>query len=330
MTARKTVMVTVNPGLLCGKRYQTVRSIVTALDKHAETLVVPIDSYDFGTGQVSAYKRTKGGNFSFTGKMAPEADLWIVYTDGYYLSDQLDSFHKRIDYFYNQIEFHEKSLRSGAVGKILNSPQAEKNTLKDWFAELDCEALAIAQTFKCTAGSAEDLLEEHKCLVAKPRWGGAGQNVRKIDKPAALKKFLADINATQKESLEEYCFQAFVEGAEKRFWFCGDQFAQARICYNRQSPWDPPGPSQMTGYRYRQSDQGFGRDLERAAAVWKLSGLSFGSVDFIGDHINEINGAGTTYTFYQDWKMIADARPDLVRYLLDELQTRSTIAPARV
>lgn len=318
MTPRQTVMVTVNPGLLCGKRFQTVRSLVTALDKHAETLVVPIDSYDFAGGQVCAYKRTKGGKFESVGKMAPQADLWIVYTDGFYLSDQLQNFHRRIDYFYNQIEFHEKALRTGNVGRLLNSTLSEKNTLKDWFAERDCHELSIAPTFNCTAGGAHDLLNEHKCLVAKPRWGGAGQSVRKIDSADSLKCLLDDLGSSPNESLEDYCFQMFVEGPEKRFWFCGNEFADARICYNRKSPWDPPGPSQMTGFRYGETDEGFARDLRKAIAVWKLSGLSLGSVDFIGEHINEINGAGTTYTFYQDWKMIVDARPALVRYLLDQ------------
>ena len=328
MTARKTVMVTVNPGLISGKRYQTVRSIVTALDQHADTFVVPIDSYDFTTEELVAYKRLKGGKFQSIGKMAPQADLWIVYTDGYYLSDQLGRFHKRLDYFFNQIEFHEKPLRTRAVRRMLNTPESEKNTLKDWLSQLDHKELAVAETFKCTASSAEDLLKERNCLVAKPRWGGAGQSVRKIDSRDALQLFIDDLAASQNESLEDYCFQVFVEGPEKRFWFCGDRFADARICYKRKSPWDPAGPSEMTGFRYSETDEGFRRDLQKATEVWKLSGLAFGSVDFIGNHINEINGAGTTYTFYQDWKMIVDARPALVRYLLDELQSpAAAVAP---
>jgi hypothetical protein len=47
----------------------------------------------------------------------------------------------------------------------------------------------------------------------------------------------------------------------------------------------------------------------------KKSGLTIGSIDFIGKHINEINGAGTTFTQYDVMTLITDARKPLVDFL---------------
>jgi glutathione synthase/RimK-type ligase-like ATP-grasp enzyme len=48
----------------------------------------------------------------------------------------------------------------------------------------------------------------------------------------------------------------------------------------------------------------------------KLSGISVGSVDFIGDRINEVNGAGTVMTEVNGGRIFADARPAIMNYLL--------------
>ena len=59
--------------------------------------------------------------------------------------------------------------------------------------------------------------------------------------------------------------------------------------------------------------EGFAADLEAAERLLALCGLNVGSIDFIGDSINEINGCGTIFTEYKNWQCIVDARPALVR-----------------
>ena len=85
MRTRKRVLLTVNPGLVEGKRFQTVRSIVTGLHAVCDLFVVPISGYDFKRKRLNAYKRAAQGKFEHHGWIKPEADVWIVYTDGYWI-----------------------------------------------------------------------------------------------------------------------------------------------------------------------------------------------------------------------------------------------------
>src|SRR5690242_2064229 len=105
MTARKRVLITVGPGLISGKRHMTQRSLVTALDRCADLLVVPAGSYDFTADRVRAYRRMRGGRFEDMGMLSPAADLWIVYSDGYYLDHRALGFARRRDFFKAQMEF---------------------------------------------------------------------------------------------------------------------------------------------------------------------------------------------------------------------------------
>ena len=66
---------------------------------------------------------------------------------------------------------------------------------------------------------------------------------------------------------------------------------------------------------------GFAADLEAAERLCGLSGLNVGSIDFIGDRINEINGCGTIFTEYKGWHCVVDARPALVAYFVNLLST---------
>src|SRR4051812_12048246 len=99
MTARKRVLITVGPGLVAGKRHMTQRSLVTALDKCADLLVLPAGGYDFAADRVHAYRRVRGGRFQEIGMVEPSADLWIVYSDGYYLDHRALGFGRRRDFF---------------------------------------------------------------------------------------------------------------------------------------------------------------------------------------------------------------------------------------
>src|SRR4051812_12361488 len=137
MAAKKRVFLTVNPFLVTGKRMMTQRSLVTALDREADLIVVTAGDYDFKKGLVRAYRRVRGGKFEELGMIAPAADLWIVYSDGYYLDHRSRGFARRLDFFRAQIDFHQSFVARGSVGRVINEPAAEAKTLKSWFAGLN-------------------------------------------------------------------------------------------------------------------------------------------------------------------------------------------------
>jgi hypothetical protein len=72
----------------------------------------------------------------------------------------------------------------------------------------------------------------------------------------------------------------------------------------------------------KNSQQGFQQDLAAAERLCKLSGISVGAIDFIGDRINEINGAGTVMTTMDtsNRRVFIDTRPAFIQYLLELLK----------
>jgi len=313
MTAKR-VLMTVNPDLIAGKRLMTVRAMVTELNKLCDLVIVPISELDFKTGKMTGYRRVRGGKFERCGSVKPKADLWIVYTDGYYLDSRKLGFKRRIDYLRRQLEFYEQVIDSKAVSHMVNSPESERATLKDWFLRQDCKKLRMISTYRATTfGQASNLLKQHKLMVAKPIWGGDGMSVRKLESQEAVKELVESI-AAEGETLDDYVFQPYREGAEKRLWFAGSDCVGGRTCTGRKKPW----ALRRGNLRAEKYDSGaeFERDLSVAQGIWNLSGLSVGCVDFIGDEVNEINGCGTTFIQYQNWDKVADARPGLISYLV--------------
>lgn len=295
--------ITVNPGLIAGKRFQTVRSMVTALYDVCDLYIIPIDEIDFESKRLRGYRRVSGGKFESAGELELHADLWVVYTDGYYLNNKLD-------FVRRQLSFYGELLSKGMVSHMVNLPKAERCTLKDWFVELDCRELSIIPTF--AVGSFDELcsrLNAEKRLVLKPIWGGASLGVRKLDSEHGIEEL-----RREQIDLSEFVLQSYRTGPEKRLWFIGQDCIGGRIVYDRKTPWS--GGEAESGAVY-DSGAEFERDLSVAQRVWEMSCLSIGSVDFIGGEVNEINGCGTTFVYYEGWKKIADARPALVAYLRD-------------
>lgn len=297
------VYITVNPGLIAGKRFQTVRSMVTALHDVCDLFVIPIDEIDFEAKRVSGYRRVSGGKFESVGELELRADLWVIYTDGYYYNSELE-------FIRQQLQFYDELLSKGMVSHMVNLPEAERHTLKDWFVGLDCRKLSIIPTF--AVHSFDELrarLRAEKRLVLKPIWGGASLGVRKLESER-------DIEGLRSEQvdLSEFVLQSYRTGPEKRLWFVGQDCVGGRIVYRRKTPWS--GGEAESGAVY-DSGAEFERDRPVATRVWELSGLSIGSVDFIGGEVNEINGCGTTFVYYDGWTRVADARPALVAYLRD-------------
>lgn len=338
------VFLTVNPRLVAGARFQTVRALVTTLDRLAELVVVPLDRVDFRRGRVEGWRRLPGGRFERTGRLVPRGELWINYSDGFYLEPARLGFAGPGAFLAAQHALYEEALASGRVARVVNTVAAERATLKLWLAGAGRALPGVIPTHRLPAGRAhvmrarlDRLRARHGALVVKPDWGGAGQHVALVDSAAAARAF-AERHAADParvHPLEHWCVQPRVHGDEKRFWFTGGQCVDARVLVGRPPPWDPDAETSARIERYwfgagADAPDGAGepapgvdparagefhRDLAVARAVWRRSGLEVGCVDLIGSQVNEINGAGTTFTQYRRWTRVADARPALVQWV---------------
>ena len=319
---RKRILLTVNPQLIEGKRMQTIRSLATALDKEHELIVCPIDEYDYKKHTVMTYQRVAGGKFERMGREKPYGDLWIVYTDGYYLDAKSFGFKIRRDFIEAQFEFHQKALDKHSVERVINPPDVERRTLKSWFADLDAKKYNLIPTYMVESVlDAHDLLKQENALVAKLSWGGAGDGAVHISNEKELKKFEAYLSKVRHVDLSDFVFQPYCPGDEKRLWFLGGKFVNGRRAKERKTPWAERGENFSSAPYNRTSQRDFALDLKAAEKLCRLSKLEIGSIDFLGDKINEINGAGTLFTEYFDWKLIVDARPQLVDYVLSVAST---------
>ena len=315
MSGRKRVLLTVSPPLIAGRRCMTPRALATALDPHVDLVVIPAGAYDFGKRRVRGYRRTRGGRFEPIGDIAPAADLWIVYSDGYYLDHRALGFTRRRDFFDAQLAFHQQSLDSGAVGRIVNPPAVEARTLKSWLATLQPDDYGVIPTHVfASIDEVHDLVQRERAIVAKPDWGGAAHGVARL----SCEKDIADFTgrlAEAGETLADYCFQPYRTGDEKRFWFAGGRFVAARTMHGRSTPWSATADDYDVR-RYDTAVAGFAADLAAAQRLCERAALEIGSIDFIGERINEINGGGTIFTEYRGWSCVVDARPALVRFAL--------------
>ena len=108
-----------------------------------------------------------------------------------------------------------------------------------------------------------------------------------------------DVHAFQQElnadapytTLQDYCFQDYTPNElEKRFWIAGGKVVGGRLLYGRKVPWGTDENEQ--GYLYDAQTEGYQGDRAAVEKLIELSGLTVGSIDFIGPLINEINGCG--------------------------------------
>ncbi|HZN23561.1 MAG TPA: hypothetical protein VFB75_05015 [Burkholderiales bacterium] len=329
MKPRRRVLITVGPGLVAGRRHMTQRSLVTALDKCADLLVIPAGSYDFASGRVRAYRRMRGGRFEELGMIMPVADLWIIYSDGYYLDHRALGFAKRRDFFRAQLEFHQAPVDTGKVVRVVNEPHVEARTLKSWFAGLDPERFRIIPTrLFSTIDEVYAFRNERGAIVAKLDWGGGGGGARRLLNGADVRRFEEELAEHGDRDLGDYCFQPYLPGDEKRLWFVGGRFVAGRKSSGRATPWS----GSAADYRvaaYDDQVDGFRADVTAAERLCRVSGLTVGSIDFIGDRINEINGCGTIFTEYRNWDCIVDARPALVKYFVDLVRGSRSSARAQ-
>ena len=314
---KKTVLITVNPDIIKTGQFTTMRKFIRVMDQHVGLLVLPLDGYDFKRGLVRAYRRLKGGSFRDLGLIEPHGDLWMVYSDGYYLNHRRCGFRLRRDYFHAQVAFHEEQLRNGNIALMVNTPEAEMRTLKSWFATLDFEKTRVIPTYTfCNIDDVYDFQRKERAIVVKPVWGGAATEVQLLSDEKSIGKFHRKLKRRPDRDLSDYCFQILCRGPEKRLWFAGGKVITGRKYGGKGVPWAGwTDPCPLTAYN-KPSHRGFERDLAAARSMSKLSGISVGSVDFIGDRINEVNGAGTVMTEVNGSRLFADARPAIAEYLL--------------
>lgn len=313
---KKKVLLTLNPLITEGRRFSTMRRLIRLLDSCCDLLLVPVSGYDFKRGQVAAYRREPDGSFLKAGMMTPRADLWIVYSDGFYLDQRTFGFRLRRDYFKAQLAFHQKQLKSGNVRLLINSPETEARTLKSWLATLDFQKLRIVPTHLFSSiAEVYDFARVHETIVAKLNWGGAHVGVEKLRGEAAVREFQHRLEGCTDRDLSDYCFQPYCRGDEKRFWFAGGKCLAARIIHGRETPWSDDAEDFRVGTYDADSSRAFARDLAAAQRLYDLSGISVGSVDFIGGRINELNGGGTVLTTYCYKRMIIDNRPAFLAYI---------------
>ena len=313
---KKKVLLTLNPMVTEGRRFSTMRRLVRLLDACCDLLLVPVSGYDFLRGRVAAYRRRPDGSFEKAGIIAPRADLWIVYSDGFYLDHRTFGFRLRRDYFKAQLTFHQKQLQMGRVRLLINSPEAEARTLKSWLATLNFQEFRIVPTYVFSnIAEVYDFRRAHETIVAKLNWGGANVGVEKLRGEAAVREFERKLEQYTDRDLSDYCFQPYCRGDEKRFWFAGGKCTAARIIHGRETPWSDDAADFRVGTYNADSSQSFAHDLAAARRLYDLSGISVGSIDFIGGRINEVNGGGTVLTTYRYNKMIIDTRPAFLEYI---------------
>jgi glutathione synthase/RimK-type ligase-like ATP-grasp enzyme len=319
---KKKVLITVNPGIIQARTATTMRKLLTVLDRQFDLFIIPVNSYDFKSGRVRAFRRQQGGVFEKVGMISPEADLWIVYSDGYYLNHRRLGFRLRRDFFNAQLEFHQKHLDAGQVRLMINTPEAEARTLKSWLATLRFKKTKVIPTYIFPSiDEVYDYQKKRRSIVVKPVWGGASTQVSMLNDEAAVRKFHNQLKKYSDRDLSDYCFQAFCRGDEKRLWFMGGEFAAGRKFRGRETPWsDWADNCRLTAYNKR-SRNGFTKDLDAARRLCELSGISVGCIDFIGDRINEINGGGTVLTTLNKGRLFVDTRPAFIRYVLDLMKT---------
>lgn len=313
MAKRKRVLITINPGLIAGKRFPTIRTLVSSLDETTDLLVAPVGQYDFQSKKIRAYRRVKHGKFEDLGMLLPAADLWIIYSDGYWLDAAAMGFRKRIDFYESQNRLHQHHLDQGNVAMIVNEPRVEARTLKRWFADLDHRETGVIPTVVVeNVQQLRELRASKEVIVAKLSWGGAMMGTTKLTNDKDVDHFAEDLEKVAPYlAWSDYCFQDYVSSsAEKRFYVAGGKVVGARLLLGRSTPWEKKGKEQ--GYLYDEKTDGYDTDYGFVKKMLELSGLIVGSIDFIGTLINELNSGGTVFTYFEGRELLLDFRQDLV------------------
>lgn len=267
----------------------TLKSMVETLDRHSDLILTTPEEYDLRDGTIAAY-RYRDGVAVPAGRVVPDADLWIQGSDCFSLDHRLLGFERRMELYHAIHDFLDGLVAVGRVSRVINSPEAERNTLKDFLADLDPECDRVIPSFRFGGfGELVDLYRTHGDLVVKPVWGGLGKGIVKVTSEKELM-------ALQDQVLDHHVAQVFYRGPEKRLWILGGKVVDGGIRHGRDTPWSSREPYFQALRYWEEGDPAFMAEIEAAHRICEKSGLTYGSVDFIGDRINEINGSGTGFT----------------------------------
>ena len=288
----------------------TTQTVVQTLLAHSDLTVTHPGEYGFTDNTISCY-RYQGDGWQPVGRCVPECDVWIVWIDGYALDHAAMGFADAMAFFEATQELFLRNLANGNVGAMYNHPQAERNTLKDFLADLDSEEFHVIPSYRLEGfAHLADIYQTLGPLVVKPFWGGLRQGVVKVTCEEELL-------ALRGADLRHQVAQLFCHGPEKRLWVADGECRQGGVHYGKRTPWSDFAPD----YRVLPHDQlptaEAAADIARAERLAAKVGLHFGSVDFIGDHINEVNGAGTGHVMWNlEGAEVVDARPLLQAQLI--------------
>lgn len=284
---------------------ETSRIVVETLREHADLTLAHPAGYDFNARTIQAW-RPEGEQWREIGPIEPRCDQWIVWIDGYALDHRALGYRDEMDYHRRMTGMFDELLARGQVGAMHNTPQAERNTLKGFLAALDTETFGHLATHRFNGfDELADLHRSHGPLVVKPVWGGLRKGVVKITNDAEL-------HALRDRDLRHHVAQELGDGPEKRLWIADGRVVGGGIQYGKRTPWS----DYSTEFRAEPWDDPehpeVAVDIERANRMAAKVGLTFGSVDFIGDRINEVNGGGTGHVMWNlGGEEVVDARGHL-------------------
>jgi len=296
---RKKVLASIN-GEKSLEEGSTFNGLVNTINQHADARFIDSDgrNYNFGENRVRTM-RFSDGRFHDSRLEKPEADLWIFYSDGYQTDTKALGYPTSMDYYRKLMNFLDDQIIEGNVREIISSPEVERATLKDYFTRLDPEEFNIipTYTFKEFKELKEKFLEKGK-LVVKPNWGGAMTGVKLIKTGEDLLKY-EDLN------ISDLVFQDYSPGVEKRMWITNGNFVEGRSIEGRETPWDPIRRKNRIVTRYNRNEvsklgdedkmREFEETLKSTQKMVEKTGLVVGAIDFLGNKINEVNGAGTSF-----------------------------------
>lgn len=283
----------------------TSQTVVETLHNYSDLTITPPDQYNFADNTVGRY-RFRDGKWRRAKRGTPKADIWIVWIDGYALNHKSLGFRDSMDFFHAAQDFFHQNLQNGNVGAIYNSPEAERNTLKDFLADLDSDEFGAIPSYRIR--NFDDLADIYNTLgpvVVKPVWGGLRRGIGKVTDEWELQ-------ALRHKDLSNHVAQLFHRGPEKRLWIANGRCPQGAVHYGKNTPWSGFASDYHVVPHYMLPADEVARDIYYAERMAKKVGLNFGSVDFIGDRINEVNGAGTGHVMWDlTGEEVIDARPVL-------------------
>jgi len=283
----------------------TTRYVVDAMCACSDVIVARQGSFDFTTKTFLGYP-IASGELGAPERCEPVCDVWIGWIDGYALDHRAMGFPHDLAFYEAMQGLFEESLAKGDIGAMYNSPSAERRTLKDYLTVLDPKEYNLIPSFRIQRF--DDLVDVFRArgpVVVKPIWGGLRKGVFKVMSEQ-------DLFARRGADLARCVAQDLQSGPEKRLWISSGRVAGGGVQHGKRTPWsDYTDDFHVTAHE-DGPPEAVARERRAAELLAKKTGLSFGSIDFIGDRVNELNGGGTGFVMWnRKGETVLDARETL-------------------